>query len=63
MPRRLLKVETKRLILTVARHFIESNEKQLTKTNIAKKVNCICVILLYILASVVVSCLLPFQPL
>jgi hypothetical protein len=39
MPRRLLKVEVKRLILTCYETFIEANGKQLTKMNIANKVN------------------------
>jgi hypothetical protein len=43
MPRRLLKVGTKRLILTCLETFIEANGKQLTKTNITNKVNSICV--------------------
>jgi hypothetical protein len=38
MPRRLLKVEIKRSILTCFETFIEANEKQLTKTNVANKV-------------------------
>jgi hypothetical protein len=36
MPRRLLKVEAKRLVLTCFETFIESNEKQLTKMNISQ---------------------------
>jgi hypothetical protein len=51
MPRCLLKVGTKRLILTCFETFIEANGKQLTKTNITNKVNSICAFLLYILAS------------
>jgi hypothetical protein len=51
MLRHLLKVETKRSILTVSRHLLKPTEN---KTNIANKVNYICAILLYILASVVV---------
>jgi hypothetical protein len=51
MPRHLLKVGTKRLILTCFETFIEANGKQLTKTNITNKVNSICTHLLYILAS------------
>jgi hypothetical protein len=47
MPRRLLKVEAKRLILTCFETFIEANRKQLTKMNIANKVNSICAVLLY----------------
>jgi hypothetical protein len=50
----MLQVEIKRLILTCFEAFIEANAKQLTKTNITNKVNSICAILLYILASVVV---------
>jgi hypothetical protein len=57
MPRRLLKVEAKRLILTCFETFIEANGKQLTKMNIANKVNSICAVIvrpMYILAGVVV---------
>jgi hypothetical protein len=69
MPRRLLKDETKRSILTCFETFIEANDKQLTKRTSPIKllkffvhkfiqihcsVNSICAILLYILASVVV---------
>jgi hypothetical protein len=39
MPRRLLTVEAKRLILTCFETFIGANGKQLTKMNIANKVN------------------------
>jgi hypothetical protein len=48
MPRRLLTVEAKRLILTCFETFIGANGKQLTKMNIANKVNSICAILLYV---------------
>jgi hypothetical protein len=48
MPRHLLKVEAKRLILTCFETFIEANGKQLTKMNIANKVNSICAVLLYV---------------
>jgi hypothetical protein len=48
MPRRLLKVVAKRLILTCFETFVEANGKQLTMMNVANKVKTICAILLYV---------------
>jgi hypothetical protein len=49
MPRCLLKVKAKWLILTYFETFIEANGKQLiTKMNIANKVNSICAVLLFV---------------